>query len=912
MKSIKKSILSWILVFSMILPLLSSVIYTQASESDLKDYNAMTMEEILESGESLTWVIAGDSITHNANWTAGVNSYGEWIEQRLYELDERKNDSVVLSGWGGADIRDFLAESPSSQGTNEDPGMGVENFITKYNPDVITIKLGMNNRSMSTSDFTTYYKQMLDDIYSICAEQYGKKPKIILLSPTPLQSENIYDDTYHVTNDDAIKESTLRIRNAIEEIANAKGLLFCDLRTAFMDAQVELGEDYSHTFFVDPSDGLHPNEAGQYCMFKAVSKTLGIYDESKPIYQYTYEDLDYHALYADSTEFSFDSEMDKTMPTLSDATPIASVEFDNLTGILGLSGTSGFDIHKQTTSVTDPLTLADVKTIEKEYTVVFRAKLETPNQKNAPILSFASNDLDSNNWDNAFTLGTHGNTNQMYYHVRQSGTSYVNGGGTFNIGSSTVSGDDNWHTIAIVQREDCLEYYVDGVLDGSDSTRYLTTSISELFTSATTFTATIGSYGGKSATSYNLEGSFDYWQFYATALSSDQIAELAQSNVETKVVRDTVSWNDAFAADSVWAVMGGSQMAGYETNVVNRSLMRYIENAMRGSSGTASYRDIRMYNMATPGYDVADMVTNYDTLVDERTYNVFMLYPELTDVYESDYVHSDDLVAAYKTIVETLLKNNSEKVKILWTPLASNNETINGYITAYAKAVREIAADDISILLFDANQFMNEKMVANTSLLNNWFEDGAYVSPLCTVDVARAFYIEMGQSYTGRAELSSHNLRYTSDKKVYKGQYVNDYIAASVEVSDDTTVAVDMKDIADAYPEVELKIVVLPYKGAGNYNADIVDLDSVATVNKSGSVWTFKAPCSELNLAIYGEDETNGVIYRFKDISLTVDTDATMPEISEELTEVCLDSLEVMSVPEIGFDKDKTECTGST
>ena len=676
-KNIQKSILSWVLVFCMVLPLLSSVIYTQAADSDLKDYDAMTMEQILASEESLTWVITGDSITHNAEWTAGVNSYGEWMEQYLGEIG-RGDDAVVLSGWGGADTPDF--RTTADGGAGDDPGMGLENFVTKYNPDVVTIKLGMNDRYKTTSKFVEYYKQMLDSLYKICEEEYNKIPKVILLSPTPLQSENIYDDTYHLTNDDAIEESTLRIRNAVEDIAEEYDLLFCDLRTAFLDAQAELGEDYAHTFFTDPSDGLHPNEAGQYCIFKALSNTLGIYDETMPIYQYAYEDLDYHALYADGT---------------------------------------------------------DVVTYTGDY---------------------------------------------------------------------ANSGAD-W-----------------------------TTSVVENYT---------------------------------------------------------------------WAVLGGSQMFGYETDAVNRSLLRYIENAMRGSSGTASYRDIHMYNLATPGYDVADMVANYNTLVDERTYNVFMLYPELTDVYESNYVHSDDLVAAYKANVETLLANNSGKVKILWTPLASNNETINGYITEYADAIREIVADDTSILFFDANQFMNDNMDGKTSLLNNWFEDGAYVSPLCTVDVARAFYETMGLSNTGKAELSNHNLRYTSDMKVYKGPYVNDYIAADVTV-DEANVSVDVSEIVTAYPNAELNIVVLPYKGAGNYNADIVDLDSVATVTKDGNVYSFAAPCANLNLAIYGTQ--GSVIYRYKDISLTVNTDATMPEISAEpLTEVCLDSLEVMSVPEIGFDKDTTE-----
>lgn len=680
---VKKTVLSWILVLSLILPLCSPALSAQATGSELVDYNSMTMEEILARDESLTWVITGDSITHNANWSGGANSYGEWMEQYLYEEVKRVDDSVVLSGWGGADIRDFLEEkyTPSGQGKSEDAGMGVENFITKYNPDVITIKLGMNNRSQSTADFTKYYKSMLDSIYEICKTQYGKIPKIVLLASTPLASENHYDDFYHTTNSDLIEESTLRLRDAIESIAEEYGLLFCDLRTAFLNVRKELGEDYAYTIFTDPSDGLHPNKAGQYCIFKELSKTLGIYDPARPIFQYEYADLNDHALFVDST--------------------------DDLT------------------------------------------------------------------YDNNYGTGT---------------------------------------------------------------------------------------------------------------------------------------WTDTVVQDYTWAIMGGTQMASYDTNVVNRSLFRYLENAMRGGLGygTKSYRDIHFYNLAAPGYDLATMVEKYDTLVDERNYDVFMLYPELKDVYESDYVHSSDKVETYKEQVNTLLTSNSGKVLILWTPIASNNSLINGYIAEYADAIRAIAAADSSILFFDANRFMNENMTANSSVKRNWFGDGAYISQLCAVDVAKAFYTTSALPYSGVSELNDHNLRYTSDVEVYKGKYVNDFIPASVTMNG-TEVSVNISEIKNAYPDATFNIVVLPYKGAGNYNPDNVDLDDVATVSVADDTYTFEAPCADLHLAIYG---TQGdVIYRYKDVSLNVATDATIPNVEEELTEVCLDSLQVMSAPSIGFSKDVTEYT---
>ena len=76
--------LAWLLVLSMILPMFSSAIPTMATETSVpaeNNFDAMTIEQILSQDKSITWVFAGDSITHNAGWSGGMNSYSEWFEQ---------------------------------------------------------------------------------------------------------------------------------------------------------------------------------------------------------------------------------------------------------------------------------------------------------------------------------------------------------------------------------------------------------------------------------------------------------------------------------------------------------------------------------------------------------------------------------------------------------------------------------------------------------------------------------------------------------------------------------------------------------------------------------------------------------------------------------------------------------------
>lgn len=682
----ESAILAWILVFSMVLSMFTSAIPSMAAEMSVStenNFDAMSMEQIMAQDKSITWVFAGDSITHNAGWSGGMNSYSEWFEQYLYDIG-RGDDAVLLSAWGGANTYDFqyYENTPSGYGPKVDAGKGLENMITKYNPDVVFLKLGMNERYKTTENIIKTYNQILDGVYAEGLKN-GKIPKIILLSSTPLSDETFYDDQFHTeARAREIRGSVKRSRDEIEKIANERGLTFVDLRTAFIEESLRLGEDYSRTFYSDSSDGtIHPNAAGQYYIFKTLSREIGIYDENMPIYQLKYDDILSQAMYVDGTLIS-------------------------------------------------------------DYS---------------------------------------------------------------------------------------------------------------------------GAYGS------------------------------------------TTDWSTLITENYVWAVAGAVQMSGYEGAVPHRSMFRFIDNAMRYDE----HRDIRLFNLASPAYEngVNDLLANYEKTMVGRAYDVFLLLPEIPEVYESGYVHSTDLVVDYKENVLELLSKNEGKKLILWTPLASSDVTINTYISEYAEVIREIATENSDIFFFDANQFMNDKMTENPSLKTNWFEEGAYVSPLCADDVVFAFYKQMGLSGTGMNALKNRNLRYTSDTQVFKGNYVRDYIKADTTVTG-TTVTVDVSAIKAAYPELELALMVMPEKATGNYHENIRLLSDVASVTESENVYSFEAPCADLNLAIYGTSQNDELIYRFKDISLSIETTATIPEKTNETPDgVYLDSLKIMSAPDFEFDSNTKEYT---
>lgn len=954
MKRMKKS-LSWLLVISMIVPLLTSAIRVQAEDAKVsadKNYDAMTMEQIMNLDEPLTWVFAGDSITHNSGWTQGMNSYPEWFEQYLYE-EGRNKDAVINTAWGGAAIRDFQTkentpptDSYGAYGTNHDKGEGIDKYILSYNPDIVFIKLGMNDRPFKIAQYDHYYRLMLDSIYE-SGLQHGKIPKVVVLTPTPVSDESVYDDLKHTDRaetainhdgNEVTVDGILRFRNALVQIVkdyNDRGrhMLFCDLREALLKESEKLGADYLSTFYRESSDGLvHPNAAGQYAMFKALSKTLGIYDPSKQIYQFEYSDMIWAALYPTGTDnitytngYAADLkptaedeiQMNQDMAVIEGLSPIASVEFDSTNGVLDMGKQASIDITKEAAGI-DPLTLEEMQGLQTSFSIVFRAKLNMGEYTNQPILFASSNGTD--NWQNALTVGAPDKEQEVYYRLMNNGKDQLKLTGRLRMQGPTVAGDHSWHTVAIVNDNGTLSYYVDGRLKDTYAGVGLAAgvaSIGSLFQNAANYQAQIGRYGTvKDGTAYQLNGSFDYWQFYDQALTKEQVNELIKNDTDAK----KVSWADSVVENNVWAVAGSEQMAGYNGLQVNRSLMRTLNNAMRaGSHNPYSQRDIRMVNASFAGNTLASMLNDYEELIGKHNPDVLLLLPEVTHVYADDYQHSKEAVDDFKASVKAVLAKSEAKVNILWSPLASGNDKINGYIKEYAEAVREIARDeDSNLLFFDANQFMNDNMSKNTSLKRNWFDRDSYITPLATVDLAISFYSSMDEegavayrtASTGVTlgsiydqELIDHNLRYNSDARVYKGEYLRDNIDSVVKV-DKTTVQIDISEIRNLYKNADITFKVMPWVNAGNYNQEVRDLKEVTDVTVDGNVYTFKAPCKNLNFAVYGKQ--GEFIYRFKDLTITVEgaEDKLPAKNVQPVDGAYLTKLQVVGAPDIKFHKD--------
>lgn len=894
-KRFHKAFIAIVLVLCMVLPVLTPVAFAagEAGTGELKDYHSMTMEQILALDEDLTWVVTGDSITHNTSFTQGMNSYTEWFEKYL-ATNGRAGDTMINTAWGGAVIQDFLydEDTPNSwNGAFGDAGKGLEQFITRHNPDIVTIKLGMNNRSTGDATFLKYYNLMLDSIYAE-GKKNGKIPKIILISPTPLSSES------EMNQDQTNLDSVWRFQKMLKKLADERDLIFVDFQSAFTSKVTEWGADeFRATFFSDSASdgGVHPNAAGQYYMFQTFSKALGVYDEDLPIFNIDYKDIVYASLW-DEKNVDIDlgilnddlntdadkTQMNGTMPAAPSGTKLLSyIDFSDSNGYFDGTGTHTVDLTDAALGE-GALTFAEAQSMKKTFTVVFRARLDFGSAVNSGLFMISGNGLAS--WNNGLTFGIPSTNSEIWYSVKRAGTNMNTNSGRMSTPEAfNLASNGYWHTVAFAVKEDAIDYYIDGVYVTSVNSS-LSVNIGSLFTDASKFAARFGRYSDNDATNHStLKGDFDFWQLYDGALTADQIKSLGS---------ETTPWMQAYKQNSVWAVVGAEQMSGYQGLYVNRNMVHLMECAIRATGNQPRhYRDIRLMNLAAPGYTVSDMADRLAT----KDFEVLLMLPEVSHVYAEGYVHTAEQLENYKNSVKALLARHQDKVRILWTPLADDDATINGYLNDYADVVREIAAGDDSILFWDANAFMNLNMQRYPALVDNWFDDEMYITPLAATDLGRGFFDMVGVPIMTLNELKSHNLRENSDNRYLKSDILRDNIASQVTVNG-TTISMDLSAIVNAgYDLSDVQFKVVPSVGFATANEAAYVIPNVSV---SGNVYSFEAPCSNPVIAIYADG------HRFQDMAVKVTTSATIPETVTTPTDLL--DLKVVGAPDFNFSADKT------
>jgi acyl-CoA thioesterase-1 len=204
--------------------------------------------ELIKSERPLTWVFTGDSITHGARYTYGWRDYVQLFEERLRFEIERLRDIVIrsaISGWTTQYILD-----------------DIEHNILRFNPDIVSIMVGMNDAAAGPSYVDTF-EQNYRRILSIVREK--THAEIILHTPNPITPAG-----------EPSREPALPLlAETVRKLGKELGLLVVDHDAHYREAWAEIG--YRATVWM--GDAIHPNEYGHRAFACLLMRELGMWDD---------------------------------------------------------------------------------------------------------------------------------------------------------------------------------------------------------------------------------------------------------------------------------------------------------------------------------------------------------------------------------------------------------------------------------------------------------------------------------------------------------------------------------------------------------------------------------------------------------------------------------------------------------
>lgn len=125
-------------------------------------------DKVEQTEGPLTWIFMGDSITHAAAHTHGYDGIAQIFEKYLKEDLGRMDDIVVNTAVSGATAERTIAN--------------VEQRVTKYKPDIVSIMLGTNDKR--DNNVRAKYKENLKSIVE-AIRTANPDALIIFRSPTP-------------------------------------------------------------------------------------------------------------------------------------------------------------------------------------------------------------------------------------------------------------------------------------------------------------------------------------------------------------------------------------------------------------------------------------------------------------------------------------------------------------------------------------------------------------------------------------------------------------------------------------------------------------------------------------------------------------------------------------------------------
>ncbi len=195
-----------------------------------------------------TVVIAGDSITEQ-------KIYSRFIEAYLLACRPDLKLKVIQSGWIGETAPRFLAR--------------IDNDITPFNPDLVTICYGMNDGRY------TEYAEYIGNAYATAMRGIVQKLKdkgITAIVGTP---GCVDSDTFKKISANVYNENLKTLGEIDRKIAGDYSMPFADLHSAMLETMVKAKAAYGSAYYIS-KDGVHPANNGHLVMAYVFLKAMGL------------------------------------------------------------------------------------------------------------------------------------------------------------------------------------------------------------------------------------------------------------------------------------------------------------------------------------------------------------------------------------------------------------------------------------------------------------------------------------------------------------------------------------------------------------------------------------------------------------------------------------------------------------
>ncbi|WP_435748697.1 SGNH/GDSL hydrolase family protein [Microbacterium sp. PMB16] len=206
---------------------------------------------LLASGAPVTWVLAGDSITHGLIHTRGARNYVDHLHELIRGDLGRVQDVVINTGVTGWRAELILGD--------------FERRVAAWRPDVVTLMIGTNDSTTEWLDPPIEVAAFAGSIAEFVRRVRGLGAIPVLQTPPTI-------DLLHAPDRARIGE----FAQAIRDVAEREGVILVDQHARFEDFSAGTGPGNERMPWGLLDDAFHPGAAGHALLALGLAEGLGL------------------------------------------------------------------------------------------------------------------------------------------------------------------------------------------------------------------------------------------------------------------------------------------------------------------------------------------------------------------------------------------------------------------------------------------------------------------------------------------------------------------------------------------------------------------------------------------------------------------------------------------------------------